>query len=159
MAYSLPENWRCINADHLFEGIEEISEINTALLMSLLDESQGDQEADNDRLTSIIQSLEEEIHHHEFELTIIPQEYDHQLKGQDDGLASVDTEFDWIDMEVMPSYNHITSSYMDLCDGDLEMDGIIQYSQLNWDTTVSLEENGCNSLWQQTYDSGSGMYS
>lgn len=151
MAYSLPENWRCMNADHMFEGIEEISEINTALLMSLLDESQGDQEADNDRLTSMIQSLEEEIHHHE--VTISPQEYDHQLKGQD-GLASVDTEFDWIDMEVMPSYTNITNCYMDLCDDDLEMDGIIQYSQLNWDSTVSLEEHGCNSLWLQTYDSG-----
>ena len=149
MANHLPENWRCINADHLFEGIEEISEIKTTILMSLLDESLGDQEADNDRLTSIIQSLEEEIHP---VLTIIPQKYDDQLKGQDCS-ASVDTEFDWMDMEVLPSYNHITNCYMDLCDGDQEMDGIIQYSQLNWDTDC-FEESECYSLWQQTYESG-----
>ena len=143
MAYPLPESWRCINADHLFGGIEEISEIKATLLMSLLDESQGDQEADNDRLTTIIQSLEQEIHP---ELAIIPHEYDHHLKGQDCS-ASVDTEFNWMDMEVMSSYNHITNCYMDLCDGDQEMHGIMHYSELNWDTDC-LEENECNSLWQ-----------
>lgn len=149
------ESWRGINgAHHLFEEIEEVSEINnaTGLLMSLIDDqSLGDEEdqttSDNDRLSSIIQSLEQEIKIHPECLE--EGQYDHH-----------DQELDWMDMDMdmellimQSNYNHImitNCSYMDHCDGsdhDQEiMDGIIQYyDQLNFCD----EENhdSSNSLW------------
>ncbi|GMP66240.1 hypothetical protein CsSME_00026673 [Camellia sinensis var. sinensis] len=57
------ENWASINSDaDEFEKFE-IPEIDSALLMSLLEESQADQDCDDDdeRLMTVIRSLEAEI--------------------------------------------------------------------------------------------------
>ncbi|CAK7351699.1 unnamed protein product [Dovyalis caffra] len=58
---SVTENWVMMNGDINSSEGSEVSEINSnAFLMSLLEETQGE-DYDNERLSSLIQSLEAEI--------------------------------------------------------------------------------------------------
>ncbi|MBA0791853.1 hypothetical protein Gohar_016401 [Gossypium harknessii] len=60
MALMLTENPRLINRSN---GVEEIGvpEIDTGLLMSLLDESQSEEYCNEEQITSLMESLEAEI--------------------------------------------------------------------------------------------------
>lgn len=61
---SVSENWVLINGDVDSSGGSEVSEMNSSagFLMSLLEETQSE-DYDNERLSSLIQSLEAEIGH------------------------------------------------------------------------------------------------
>ena len=56
------EKWACINGSDELRGVEVVSEINNAFLMSLMEELQDHvEERDEERLNSVIRSLEAEI--------------------------------------------------------------------------------------------------
>ncbi|KAK9266474.1 hypothetical protein L1049_021386 [Liquidambar formosana] len=167
MASPIFENYACINGDDDFNQFE-VSEINGALLMSLLEESQGEV-GDDDRLMSVIRSLEAEISPNrtygldspmELEFGVNQEDYQLCNAGQVDGQdcsTSADLDFGWIDMELTSSSpsDDVTNWYMDPCgdemDGIIEFGGVSDYSQIYYG--VPLEEHGYNSLWQDTYDS------
>uniref|UniRef100_A0A5B7ASK9 Uncharacterized protein n=1 Tax=Davidia involucrata TaxID=16924 RepID=A0A5B7ASK9_DAVIN len=159
MASSKPENWACINGNDDFDNFE-VTEINGALLMSLLEESQGE-ECDDERLRSVIQSLEAEIDSNMMDGhdSLVETEWGSQLSGggQVDGhdcSTSHDLDFNWMDMEMVPSLpgDDMTNWYMDPCgdemDGIIEFGGVRDYSHIYYG--IPLEENGCGSLWQET---------
>ncbi|KAL7218518.1 hypothetical protein ACSBR2_011725 [Camellia fascicularis] len=133
MAFSVPENWACID-DNI--GEIEISQIKKSLLISLFEESQVDDSDDDDddddeRLRSVIRSLEAEIHPNtsDHNSLVELQLDDHQgfyfqpsdsrnVDCPDHDLMSNDLDFSWIDyvVEIAPSVSpsdEITSWYMD----------------------------------------------
>lgn len=60
-SFSMEENWVMFDGNNSFEG-SELSGMNAAFLMSLLEESiQGEEHYDNERLSILIQSLEAEL--------------------------------------------------------------------------------------------------
>ena len=172
MARLVPENWVCIKADEddVFKGID-FSKINNALLISFLEDSQGDQEHDDEQLLSMMRSLETEIHPNtmnsydplveEAQLGVPTEDFQlrrHGLVKGQDCLAALDMEFDWIDTEISPYQptDHMTGRYMEHFGH--EMDGVVEFeggrdynSPVAWH--VSLEEHGYNFLCQETHDS------
>ncbi|KAK4373998.1 hypothetical protein RND71_004675 [Anisodus tanguticus] len=107
------ENWACINGCNNDLSNFDHSQIDCALLMSLLDDSQGleDIDHDNEKLTSVIKSLQAEIdeqhmiNDHDSVLGINNSE-DWQLweAGQrqisQDFLQSDGLDFNWMDIEM-----------------------------------------------------------
>ncbi|XP_057505748.1 uncharacterized protein LOC130789040 [Actinidia eriantha] len=163
MAVSLPESCSSINVDKLV-----VPEINGALLMSLLEESQGD-ECDDGRLNDVIRSLEAEIDpkmmmdSHDLSMENIEwgsESEDCQsldaghIHGQDCTMSS-DLDFNWVDMEMSPfsPSDEMTNWYMEPIDGIIEFGGEIRdYSEIYYG--VPLEEHAFgSSLWQETYAS------
>lgn len=113
MAYLAPENWPvCINVDtddtDLLNQIE-ISEIDSAILMSFLDESQM-KYCDDEKLRSAIQSLEAELD----PISVINNPAAPNLDnyngdflfanmGSEDSSELVDVDFSWMDIEISSS--------------------------------------------------------
>ncbi|XP_059664514.1 uncharacterized protein LOC132310349 [Cornus florida] len=166
MASALPENWSHINGSDDFDQFE-VPEINTALLMSLLEESQVE-ECDDERLRSVIQSLEAVIDPNRLDGhdSLVEMEWGsgnlngcttpsdgEQLNGQDCS-TSLDLDFSWMDVEMVPSSpsDEMTNWYMDsFRDGT---DGVIElgdYSQICYG--MPLEEHEYGSLWQESHSS------
>ena len=142
----------------------QVSEVDGAILMSLLEESQAE-EGDEDRLNSLIRSLEAEIKSNAMESHDFSMEPDFLAEdgqfcgvGQEVGhdcLVSHDQHgFGRIGMEPETSSpSDDLNWYMDLCEN--EMEGIVEvgfsdYSHMYYG--VSIEEQGYRSLWQETYD-------
>ena len=163
MAASVPENWACINAAADEFDQFEVNKIDGVLLMSLLEESHNE-ECDDERLTSVIRSLEAEINPivmdghdspmHELD-NCQPSEAA-QVDDQDSSMAH-DLDLYWMDVEMGPASpsDEMTNWYMDPC-GD-EFDAIIEfgcvsdYSQNLYG--VHLEELSYGCLWQETHTS------
>ncbi|KAL7186100.1 hypothetical protein ACSBR2_027956 [Camellia fascicularis] len=167
------ENWASINGDaDEFEKFE-IPEIDSALLMSLLEESQADQDCDDDdeRLMTVIRSLEAEIDPdvmdgHDLDMDI---EWDSNLEGgrstgqveaQDWPTSKSDQlAFNWMeDVEMGPSSPsddmaiwYMEEPYGVEMDGVIEVGGVGDYSHIYFG--VPLEEHAYGSLWQETHAS------
>lgn len=169
------ENWACIKSDDEFEGIE-VSGLNGAFLMSLMEELQDHvEESDEERLNSVIQSLEAEITN---SCSMDAKqnscmESDHQSisDGEDSqpcSLGQMDSHncsisFDdldmneWINMEAEPcSPSHEMNCYMYHFGGEvIGFGGVCTNDSPHTYYGVALDqEHGYNSLWQETlYDS------
>ncbi|KAJ4726561.1 putative Heat stress transcription factor B-4b [Melia azedarach] len=150
MASLVAENW--VN----YDGIE-VSKFDSALLMSLLEESNGEEYSD-EQLNSVIQSLEAEIKEQNMiechDLSMEPELLSDEENGQKTSM-----NFGWGDnMELAPSSpsdDMNWSTYMDQYELDLdnfsEFKGVCDYSQINFNV-VSSEEHDFSSLWHETYD-------
>lgn len=167
----LPESYACINGDDGLEGFKA-SEIHGALLMSFLEELQ-DEERDDERLNSVIQSLEAEINSSrttvdESQVMSDGEDSDRScsfghLYDRDCSIAEL--EIGVADMEAVPNcsppsddMNWYMESYGD------EMHSIINggFAEVNdyshnvyYGVAQDLEaQGGYSSLWQETtYDS------
>ncbi|PRQ30766.1 hypothetical protein RchiOBHm_Chr5g0028181 [Rosa chinensis] len=143
----------------------EAFQTNGAILMSLLEEFQEEESDDEERVNSLIQSLEAEITspssamdnngsgYIDSELTIRDFE-----EGNDYSDSLVDSELGWFDMEQVPcSPSGDMNWYMDSCEYKMDClndSGIWvgDYSHICYG--AGLEDNGYNSIWQETaYDS------
>ena len=102
---------------NIFEGIE-FSEANTVLLMSLMDETQEDDFFGDDRLVSMIQSLEAEIN----DPPIDQRAETGHVDGQDCS-TSVGNDFSWADLELASSSAFDEMIPWSPC-GDQEMESI-----------------------------------
>ncbi|KAL3508826.1 hypothetical protein ACH5RR_028227 [Cinchona calisaya] len=134
----------CINSHDEFDNFE-LSDVDDALLMSFLDDTQVVEDCDDEKLSSVIRSLEAEIDHHSHTIIDDGEQYsleennwtsnlsDHD-RGHFDGLnnnsrSDYEFDFNWMDMdmnmEMVPSSpsDGMAGWYMDPC-GD-GMDNII----------------------------------
>ncbi|KAL4598620.1 hypothetical protein ACB092_11G071200 [Castanea dentata] len=158
------------DSDIVGSDIQEIqvSEVDGAILMSLLEESQPE-ERDDDRLNSLIRSLEAEIKSNAKSNAMGSHDLsmDPDFPVEDGQFCSVGHEvvhdclvshdqhgFGWIGLEPETSSpSDDMNWYMDLCEN--EMEGIVEVGLSDYSHTyygVSLEEQGYRSLWQETYD-------
>ncbi|MCD7458813.1 hypothetical protein HAX54_039279 [Datura stramonium] len=161
------ENWTCINGCNNDLSNFDHSQIDCALLMSLLDDSQGleDIDHDNERLSSVIRSLEAEIDdqhmikdHNSFQNShqgstnredCQPWE-SIQCKSQD-FLESDGLDLNWMDieMDIAPSSSisdDMNFWYMDNSYGqDHEAHDVYEYGY----GAFPLEENDHNSWGQE----------
>ncbi|KAL6198979.1 hypothetical protein ACLB2K_028767 [Fragaria x ananassa] len=146
-------------------GVEAF-QTNDAILMSLLEEFHEEDGDDEERVNSLIQSLEEEISSPSAtmasngsgfinsELTI-----DDFQDGNDcSGSLADSSEMGWFDMEQVPcSPSDDMNWYMDSCEYEMDClndSGIWvgDYSHICYG--AGLEDNGYSSIWQETaYDS------
>ncbi|ESR55522.1 hypothetical protein KPL70_007187 [Citrus sinensis] len=150
------ENWACISD---YSNGVEISKFDTALLMSLLEESNGE-EYNDEQVNKVIQSLEAEIYYeqHMLESQDLAMEPELLLSDKEDGqnyLAS--TEFDMEQLPCSPSYD-MNWSNMDQC-GGLDLDEFVEYefvsdgySQIYNIVSDTDQEHGFSSLWHETCD-------
>ena len=122
MASQVSENLTLINGggggDEEFKEME-LLKMNNALIMSLMDESQGDESDDDHRLETLIRSLEAEITTEgrensssstmEYELASNINGEDNQswnvgqMDGHDYLPSPCDFMMEWVDMELVPS--------------------------------------------------------
>ncbi|KAL2331218.1 hypothetical protein Fmac_018799 [Flemingia macrophylla] len=94
------------SSEGVFElGIDELSEANNVLLMSLLEETQEEEYYGDDRLVSMIQSLEAEISDTE----MMGHVDDHDCSTSDSG-----PDDHWIDMEMISSlpFDEMNNAYI-----------------------------------------------
>ncbi|KAJ8626810.1 hypothetical protein MRB53_020117 [Persea americana] len=149
-------------------AIEDGPEIDGDLLMALLDESQV-QEAEDERLGCVIQSLEAEIDHNSVRGSggLAEPEYhedqehwmDHVLGtiGLDDG--QINDPFDWVDMDMVTNSHCVDMGnwYVETCGDDVEMGEFVyggDYSTFCSGDYSSIEHGYSYSpLWQETFDS------
>ncbi|MFQ6659214.1 hypothetical protein Gotur_028201 [Gossypium turneri] len=142
MALMLTENPRLINRSN---GVEEIGvpEIDTGLLMSLLDESQSEEYCNEEQITSLMESLEAEI------------------RMVNAGSCSIEGDigsnnyFEWSEMEMVPSSpSDDMNWYVEDHVQEMSMDGyLVQFeNDFPLNCYESQLENGFTSLWQETYD-------
>ncbi|GAV88108.1 hypothetical protein CFOL_v3_31531, partial [Cephalotus follicularis] len=154
MASLVPENLPCLYDEDELKAFETLGVINGALLMSLLEESQGQEEQNDERLNSVMQSLEAEINPN------IAREIDEDSQSSyvgrvDDYDRSVLSEvgFGWVDTEMPSSPRDDMNWYPDPCEdemhGIIEFEGVRDYSQFYYG--VPLEEHSYSSLWHDTY--------
>ncbi|KAM1041937.1 hypothetical protein FF1_031100 [Malus domestica] len=181
MASLAPENWAYANmgVNHNFSessvGVAS-SNVSNALLMSLLEETQGgDQDHDEERLSSLIRALEVELEPttsegdgifmdnlHEFGSINQEDHFQPFDVGSVDGRDFQETNapgFGWMDMEIGFSSSQGTDEsvdwYMDdSCFGDIDRMSSSGGSQYNGSITTTItpsEEDGYQKLWQETY--------
>lgn len=176
MASVLPESYtHNVNGEDGFDGFK-VSEINCALLMSFMEELQ-DEESDDERLNSVIQSLEAEINSstttdtimdgrgHANKDTQVMSDGSWSLGHMDDGDCSV--SMDGLDqiggvdhMEAVPcspsdDMNWYMEPYGDEMHSTNGFGVINDYSQDYYGVALDLEDHsGYSTLWQETtYDS------
>ncbi|KAK4256009.1 hypothetical protein QN277_008930 [Acacia crassicarpa] len=117
----------------VLEGLE-FSEANNLLLMALMEETQED-DLDDDRLMTMIQSLEAEISN---------QRYDHhvgQVDGQDCSMSSsFCTTDDWMDVEVASAFSSSSPPF----DEDMKMSA--------WSPCAAGGDDSCShGIWLDNY--------
>ncbi|GMN57812.1 hypothetical protein TIFTF001_026921 [Ficus carica] len=154
------EKWASINGDDALEGIE-ISEIDSAFLVSLMEELQDHvEESDEKRLRSVIQSLEAEINYSSTSLDDLDScmepadDPNHQSTGDgEDGhdcLALFDHDLDmnvWIDMEAVPcSPSHALNNWDTFPCEDEMSSGCFVHEYTNNLGVALDQEYGYNSL-------------
>ncbi|XP_044504285.1 uncharacterized protein LOC123224635 [Mangifera indica] len=147
MASLVSETWAIVNGEDDSNGVE-VSKFNDALLLSLLEESNGE-EYNDEQVNRVIQSLEAEINANMLEAS-------HDLAMEPDVqncLASM--EFEWAEMELLPSSPSDGMNWcIDQSENELnflvENGDVSDYPQLY--NIVPLEEHSFCSLWQETYD-------
>ncbi|KAE9621563.1 hypothetical protein Lal_00032983 [Lupinus albus] len=82
-------------------GFDEFYEANNVLLMSLMEETHEDEYNGDDRLVTMIQSLEAEIND-----PLLGQRYEvENMGGQDCYTSSINNHDHWIDMELVSSFS------------------------------------------------------
>lgn len=172
MASIVPENMSCTNNEERL--IPEIPQRDDTILMSFLEDSVQLECCDDDRLNSVIQSLEAAINPGLMndhgsnvddgyqlqdclfdQLMSIDEEYTY---GDQDNSASQDLDFSWMDLEISSSSSSSSSPgdhglscwYEQVGEEDVEHNaaqygGVIDYSE------ILLEEPTCSSIWQETY--------
>ncbi|CAN4104324.1 unnamed protein product [Withania somnifera] len=146
-------NWTWIDGCDDLSNLE-VSQIDRNIVMSLLDDMQGDQLGyDDERLISVIKSLEAEINHDQscYTFNIVSElalnnnsfedkqgrNYDiEDLQSRDpyqsqDFTESNDLDFGWMEMDM-----------------EMEMNFWNNYGQ-DYPCTISFEENDYHSLWQE----------
>ncbi|XP_031250315.1 uncharacterized protein LOC116108185 [Pistacia vera] len=156
MASMVAETWAIINGEDDSNGVE-ISKFNNALLMSLLEESYGE-EYNDEQVNRVIQSLEAEINANMLEagddLAMEPEFLG--LSDDEDGQnSSASMEFEWAEMEPVPSSpSYDMNWFVDHCENELDL--MVEYgdvgdynSQIY--SVVSSEENCFSSLWHENY--------
>ncbi|KAG6793712.1 hypothetical protein POTOM_002931 [Populus tomentosa] len=162
MASLLPENISINTGDDDFKGIERFDD--DALLMSLLEESQGDHESNEERLRSVIQSLEAEINpsitsdgsETAMDPPEMPRDGDdtyNELFKTAEMESPLGLDFELVDMEVVPSSpsdHDMNYWYMEPSESDIVEFGVRNYFQFGHE--AALEEHGYSSLWQESYD-------
>ncbi|PON46279.1 hypothetical protein PanWU01x14_252930 [Parasponia andersonii] len=164
------KNWACFNGCDELEGVE-ISKINGAFLMSLMEELQDHvdvEERDEERLNSVIRSLEAEINscttEAEHDSCVEPDHQSSTFDGEDSQSCELEQMNDhdftisfedldmngWINMEAEPcSPSHEMNYYVYQCEDDMinGVEGIsIDYSTHNYCGAVRDQEHGYNSL-------------
>ncbi|KAL3503037.1 hypothetical protein ACH5RR_037486 [Cinchona calisaya] len=148
--------------DHEFDNFE-LPQVDDALLMSFLDDTQVE-DCDDEKLSSVIRSLEAEIHQQnslsENNSRRIDDLFDRHCGQFDDHDQVLD--FDWMDMEmdidIVPSSpsDGMASWYMDPCGDDL--DGVAEFGSekdyyfQHLNGTSHEDHEGCSygALWQET---------
>ncbi|CAK7351701.1 unnamed protein product [Dovyalis caffra] len=158
MASLLPEITSFKTGDDDFKGIEGFDD--NALLMSLLEDSQGDHESNDKRLRSVIQSLEAEINPNimldGYDLGMNPAEMpsDGEETNELFKMAEMESlEFELVDMEMVPSSpsdHHMNYWYTESSENDMVEFGVRDYFQVGHEAL--LEEHVYSSLWEETYD-------
>ncbi|KAJ8556093.1 hypothetical protein K7X08_022851 [Anisodus acutangulus] len=146
MATMIPENLACIKNCNDLSNFE-LSQENRALLMSLLDETQAldDHDHDDERLTSMIRSLEDEIDQRTMKGRDLFQENNEGVTNFEYKISesNVTDEFNWMEIEMENLLYMETNNKV-----DHEVDVVSdQYSY-----GVCLEENNHNTfLWEEQY--------
>ncbi|KAI3786465.1 hypothetical protein L1987_40162 [Smallanthus sonchifolius] len=149
MASLIQENWVSINDQYDFDNFETL-EIDDTLLMSILDEPHVEDECDNERLSSVIRSLEAEISpfvidDRDMSLELewnTDWENSHQILTSQNYLKSQDIEHNWMEMDDM-----YIEGYEDGMGGIIEFGGVKDYSQISYGNNI--EEHGYGALWQE----------
>ncbi|KAI3695322.1 hypothetical protein L1987_78317 [Smallanthus sonchifolius] len=143
MASLIQENWASINDQYDFDNFETL-EIDDTFLMSILDEPHVEDECDNERLSSVIRSLEAEIS----PIVIDDRDMSLELEWNTDWenslqiftgqnyLKSEDIEYNWMEMDDM-----YIQGYED------GIGGVKDYSQISYGNNI--EEHGYGALWQE----------
>ncbi|KAI4323118.1 hypothetical protein L6164_022749 [Bauhinia variegata] len=164
MSTQVCENLAMINGDDEVKEMELFG-INGDLLLSLMEESQDDESDDDDRLDSLIRSLEAEISGTAMEDELASngsQPQDGQSSwiigaiedGQDYWAeSSCDLDMECVDMDVMPSSPWDARSWcIDSYGG--EMDGIsdiLYVNNLKMENGFAMGEQAYNSFWKESY--------
>ncbi|KAI3769397.1 hypothetical protein L6452_00499 [Arctium lappa] len=149
MASLIQENWATINDQDGFDEFESL-EIDDTLLMSILEEPHVDDECDDERLSSVIQSLEAEINpividDHDMSLELewnIDWEGCHQFSANQNTSRSHDLDYNWMEMDEM-----YIQGYEDGMGGIIEFGGVKDYSQFSYGN--NMEEHVYGALWQE----------
>ncbi|KAK4364002.1 hypothetical protein RND71_015360 [Anisodus tanguticus] len=146
METMIPENLACMKNCNDLSNFQ-LSQENCALLMSLLDETQAldDHDHDDERLTSMIRSLEDEIDQRTMKGRDLFQENNQGVTNFEYKISesNVIDEFNWMEIEMENLLYMETNNKV-----DHEVDVVSdQYSY-----GVCLEENNYNSfLWEEQY--------
>ncbi|KAK1439677.1 hypothetical protein QVD17_05497 [Tagetes erecta] len=151
MASMIQENRTAINEqqDVGFDILETL-EIDDTLLMSILDEPHVENECDDERLSSVIRSLEAEIN----PIVIDDHDMSSELEWNVDWEGSYpytinqsysksqDVEFNWMEMDDI-----YIQGYDDGMSGIIEFGGVKDCSQISYGNNI--EEHGYGALWQE----------
>ncbi|MBA0849099.1 hypothetical protein Goshw_011351 [Gossypium schwendimanii] len=142
MALLFEEKPELIDGSNAMEETE-VPEIDTGLLMSLLEESLCDEDCNEEQINSLMESLEAEIR--------MASDCSCNAEG---GIGSNDC-FEWSEMEMVPSSpSDDMNWYVEDHVQEMSMDGYLvqfgNYFPLN--CYENQLENGFTSLWQETYD-------
>lgn len=148
MGSMVAENWEEMDG-HDWSDNFELSPRNHNLLMSLLDETQiDDDECDDERLKHVIRSLEAEIDctsdfaWESNDVVDCESSIDDESNGRDLSLTRDDLDLHWMDVEIVPSSpsGDVDSWYMDHAN---EFGWLKNFSCLEADQDYG-------SLWHQT---------
>ncbi|KAL8209047.1 hypothetical protein R6Q57_008459 [Mikania cordata] len=149
MASLIQENWASINDQYDFDNFETL-EIDDTLLLSILDEPHIEDECDNERLSSVIRSLEAEISpieidDHDMSLDLewnADWKNPNELLFNQNYLKLQDTEYNWMEMD-----DACIQEYDDGMDGIIEFGALNDYSLIPYGSNI--EEHGYGALWQE----------
>lgn len=124
-----------------------VSDIDSSLVMSLLEDSQVLEGTDDERLRSVIQSLEAEIINQDSFLQEINSE-DYQFSDVEQ-IESCSTSpdciyFEGFDLEMMP---YVISHFADEIENVFEFVGVSDYSEICCGMAME-EEDDYHGLWQ-----------
>lgn len=174
---TVPLSFASMKGDDDGFGVEDF-QTNGAILMSLLEEFQEDDRDDEERLNSVIQSLQAELTNPsatmdsinssgtiDSELTIIDFKEGNWWNvvggtgSKDCSVSSVESELGWFEMEQVPSSpSHDMKWYMDSCEYEMDCPAdsgiwVGDYSHICYGAGLE-EDNVYSSIWQETaYDS------
>lgn len=178
MASVVPENWPLHSGnEHNFSALEAMETDDNALVLSLLQDSQFE-DCDDERLLSVIQSLEAEIdpnvtmNDHDHYISSVLPDLEHcqpsdtlQMKDQHCPIVSDDQmDFSWIndaEMVISPVGDGRNIWFMDMTCDYYEFDNKVEFKEVedyfcqnSHQQVFDFEEPaGQNtSLWQQTYE-------
>ncbi|XAR56394.1 hypothetical protein NMG60_11036862 [Bertholletia excelsa] len=161
------ENWACLNGiGEDFDKLE-VPGIDSSLLKSLLEESQAD-ECDDERLNSVIRSLEAEIDPNAMSVSdssmdgewVVSNSDDCQssdlyqhMDDQDYSMAHDLDHFNWMEVEMAPSLpcDELNNWYLEPCEVEVNEYGgvtVRDHSHM-YHYGVPSEEDAYGSLWQE----------
>ncbi|KAI3675059.1 hypothetical protein L1987_84643 [Smallanthus sonchifolius] len=149
MASLIQENRAAINDQDDFGNLETL-EIDDTLLMSILDEPHVENECDDEKLSSVIRSLEAEINpividDHDMSLELewnTDWEGSYQYSVSQNYIKSQDFEYNWMEMDDMSIQGYDNGIY-----ALIELDGVKDYPQISYGNNI--EEHGYDALWQE----------